>query len=204
MEETRRERKKRQTKQLLVSTAYRLFSEQGYERTTVAQITSEADVATKTFFNYFPSKEDVLFSDAEHYYEAALEVLAERAPDEGVPELLLRTYDRVIARYLADGPLAGDRERMEVYGNLIMTVPAVQAKALHVLFDLQSKIAGAFLKAFPDELDPISAAAALGSLLGAVQAATRTCGELHGQSEEEYLKAGRRAVEIAMRGLGTL
>lgn len=204
MEETRRERKKRQTKQLLVSTAYRLFSEQGYERTTVAQITSEADVATKTFFNYFPSKEDVLFSDAEHYYEAALEVLAERAPDEGVPELLLRTYDRVIARYLADGPLAGDRERMEVYGNLIMTVPAVQAKALHVLFDLQSKIAGAFVKAFPDELDPISAAAALGSLLGAVQAAARTCGKLHGHSEEEYLKAGQRAVEIAMRGLGTL
>jgi AcrR family transcriptional regulator len=160
-------------------------------------------VATKTFFNYFPSKEDVLFADAEEYYQVTLEVTSERAPDEGIPDLLLKTNDRVIARYLAEGPLAGDPELMEVYSRLLMTVPAVQAKALQVMFDLQHRIADALREAFPDDLDPISAAAAVGSLIGAVQAAGLASREL-GHSEVEYLTSARRAVDIAMRGLRSL
>lgn len=78
MEETRRARKKRQTRELLVRTAFRLFKEQGYEQTTIAQISAEADIATKTFFNYFSGKEDVVFTDAERYYELTLSVIEGR------------------------------------------------------------------------------------------------------------------------------
>ncbi|WP_406319292.1 TetR/AcrR family transcriptional regulator [Streptosporangium sp. NBC_01639] len=203
MEETRRERKKRQTRELLVTTAFRLFDEQGYEQTTLAQITSAADVATKTFFNYFRSKDDVLFADVEQYYQATVEVISERTLDEGVSDVLLKTYDRVIARF-AEGPISGDPELMEIYGRLVLTVPALQAKALLVLFDLQRRIAEALLTAFPDKLDPITAAAAVGSLFGAVQAAELTSREMFGDSEEEYLKSARRAIDVAMRGLRSL
>ncbi|MQA85248.1 MAG: TetR family transcriptional regulator [Streptosporangiales bacterium] len=203
MEETRRERKKRQTRQLLVATAFRLFLEQGYEQTTIAQITAAADVAKKTFFNHFPTKEDVLFADAEQYYQATNEVIAERAPDERIPDLLLRIYDRVITRRLADSPLPENAEAINELSKLVMTVPAVQAKALHVMFDLQQTIAEALLKAYPDLLDPTTAAAAVGSVMGAAQAAG-IASLREGHSAEEYLASTRRAIDIAIQGLRSL
>ncbi|WP_433442682.1 TetR/AcrR family transcriptional regulator [Nonomuraea sp. CA-141351] len=200
MEETRRERKKRQTRQLLVSTALRLFAEQGYEQTTVAQIAATADVATKTFFNYFPTKEDVLLAQAEQYMELSADVVAGRAPEDGVAEVLLKAYKQVIAHYLTMGPMAGDRELTKVYEQVVMTVPAVQARALHLLFEMQRELAGQLLKAFPDKLDPISAAAVVGMFMGAVQSAGGAAREL-GQSEEGIVESMDRSVEIALRGL---
>ena len=62
MDETisRRERKKRETRQRLLSAALRLFRDQGYDATTVEQIADAADVAKGTFFNYFETKEAIL------------------------------------------------------------------------------------------------------------------------------------------------
>ena len=57
---SRRERKKLETRQALLEAAAALFHEQGYDETTVEAITEQADVAKGTFFNYFPSKEDLL------------------------------------------------------------------------------------------------------------------------------------------------
>lgn len=51
-----RERKKQQTRVALHEAAYRLVQEHGLEGTTVDQICLEADVSSRTFFNYFPSK----------------------------------------------------------------------------------------------------------------------------------------------------
>jgi AcrR family transcriptional regulator len=59
-------------KEHLYETALGLFREQGYESTTVAQITRRAGVAKGTFFNYFPSKDHVL---ACWYREITLSVL---------------------------------------------------------------------------------------------------------------------------------
>ncbi|MED0656536.1 TetR/AcrR family transcriptional regulator [Anoxybacillus ayderensis] len=58
----KREKQKKQTRILLQQTALRLFQKQGYEQTTVLQITNEAGVAKGTFFNYFRTKEEVLQS----------------------------------------------------------------------------------------------------------------------------------------------
>jgi AcrR family transcriptional regulator len=51
-----RERKKQQTRNAIHEAAFRLIEEQGLEATTIDQICHEADVSTRTFFNYFPSK----------------------------------------------------------------------------------------------------------------------------------------------------
>ena len=59
----RRSRKKRQTRVAIEDAALALFVEQGYEATTVEEITERADVSTTTFFRYFPSKAEVLLSD---------------------------------------------------------------------------------------------------------------------------------------------
>ncbi|AEW98597.1 TetR/AcrR family transcriptional regulator [Streptantibioticus cattleyicolor] len=202
MEESRRERKKRQTRQLIVETAMRLFAEQGYERTTVAQIAAAADVATKTFFNHFPSKEDVLLSDTRTGNAIALEVIAERRPDESVPDLLTRAYARMEAAYRADGPAAHSPALMELHTRLLTTVPALQAKALRLVFHQQKEIADALHRAYPDQLDPVSAAAVVGALVGATQAAALRSLEA-GDTAEEFWAAMRRAVDIALHGLRT-
>jgi len=51
-----RERKKQHTRAAIHEAAFRLIDEQGLEATTVEQICQEADVSTRTFFNYYPSK----------------------------------------------------------------------------------------------------------------------------------------------------
>ena len=51
-----RERKKQQTRAAIHEAAYRLVDEHGLEGTTIDQICQEADVSSRTFFNYFPSK----------------------------------------------------------------------------------------------------------------------------------------------------
>lgn len=59
---SRRESNKHSKRQRLLTESLRLFREKGYEQTTVAEITEAAGVAKGTFFNYFPTKEDVLLA----------------------------------------------------------------------------------------------------------------------------------------------
>jgi len=56
----RRERNKLRVKEGLYSSALALFTEQGYDRTSIDDIAERADVARGTFFNYFQRKEDLI------------------------------------------------------------------------------------------------------------------------------------------------
>src|SRR5476649_721354 len=51
-----RERKKQQTRKAIHEAALHLIDEHGLEATTIEQICQAADVSTRTFFNYYPSK----------------------------------------------------------------------------------------------------------------------------------------------------
>jgi AcrR family transcriptional regulator len=105
-----RERKKQQTRQLLAETARRLFSERGFEQVSVAEIAREADVSEMTVFNYFPSKEDLVYSGLETFEEHLLAAIRERPPDQTLiaafgefilePRGLLTVKDDAAAREL--------------------------------------------------------------------------------------------------------
>ena len=79
-----RERKKQRTHQLIADTAWRLFAERGFDQVPVAEIASEADVSEATVFNYFPSKEDLVFHRMEAFEEELLSTIRERPAGESI------------------------------------------------------------------------------------------------------------------------
>ncbi len=60
-----REKKKIETKNRIFEVSGKLFKEKGFENTTIDEITKEAGIAKGTFFNYFPTKESLVFYFAE-------------------------------------------------------------------------------------------------------------------------------------------
>lgn len=59
----RRDRKKQQTRAALIAAALRLADERGLDQITVEDISEAADVSSRTFFNYFSSKDEAITSD---------------------------------------------------------------------------------------------------------------------------------------------
>lgn len=99
--EGRRDRKKQETHRALRYAALKLVAERGFAHVTVEDIAEAADVSTRTFFNYFPSKESVVVG-----------------ADPGRIEEL---RSRLIARPVDESPLEAMREVTIAYAGAIDT-----------------------------------------------------------------------------------
>ncbi|KDA05732.1 hypothetical protein DC31_15085 [Microbacterium sp. CH12i] len=74
--EPRAGRPRASSRETLAEAACELFLEQGYDATSIADITQRAGVSRSSFFNYFASKSDVLWSGLDARIDKALEQLA--------------------------------------------------------------------------------------------------------------------------------
>ncbi|MFH8369284.1 TetR family transcriptional regulator [Streptomyces sp. NPDC018031] len=193
-----RERKKLRTRRALIEAAVRLVAERGYEETTVAEIAAAADVSTRTFFSYFPGKEDVLFADSQERVDALVREVTGRRPGETVAQLLLRALRVSVVSPDATEDLTGELPSLRV--RLILSSPALQARALHWLFEAQRQLTGALLASCGDEIDEPEASAAVGALVGALvnTALIRLAREA---TAEELRTALDRAANVALGGL---
>lgn len=160
-----RERKRRRTREAIVDAGARLFAERGYAGTTVADIAAAADVGTRTFFSYFASKEDLLFPESEERIRACVEVIRSADPGEPPASVLARTVAYVAG---ADGDLVGPMAPLRV--TLSRTEPAVSRVGAQFLLRAQQEMTRALVQRYP-ELDPIDAAAMVGSFVGAASGA---------------------------------
>jgi AcrR family transcriptional regulator len=131
-----RERKKLATRQALSSVALRLAVERGLENVTIEDITAEADVALRTFRNYFASK-----------YEAVAAIGADRARRIGMSllerppgEPLWDALTHAVLQHYEGTDQAFSREVMTSIGRVLQT-PAMRGEYLKVNFEMQNALA---------------------------------------------------------------
>jgi AcrR family transcriptional regulator len=103
---SRRERKKLAVRARILEVAAELFVARGLAATRVAEICERADVAQKTFFNHFASKQELLRELARHALEALLADVEEaRKQERTTPARLLRFFAQVAERAEAGGAM---------------------------------------------------------------------------------------------------
>ena len=73
-----RERKKLRTRRALADAAMRLFTENGFDNTTLEEVAEEAEVSKSTFFRFFPAKEAAAVEAETELWTAYLAALADR------------------------------------------------------------------------------------------------------------------------------
>lgn len=109
------------TSDALGTAALQLFIEQGFEETTVDEIASACGISRRTFFRYYPSKNDVVWGQ---FTEGLTLMRAElAATDEALPIASALIEAIVAFNFVPVEYLPQHRERM----SLILHVPALQA-----------------------------------------------------------------------------
>jgi AcrR family transcriptional regulator len=155
-----RERKKQQTRRAIAEAAKRLFLERGFDQVSVAEVARAADVSEQTVFNYFPTKEDLVFERMDTFEHELLAAVRERP--EGEPAL------RAFARFIldrSDTAMAGDgRRRVTELTRLVNASPSLEARERQVVAKYTDALAALLAEetgAAPDEIEPRLAAEAM-------------------------------------------
>jgi len=158
-----RERKKERTARAIEDAALRLFAERGFQATTVADIAEAADIAPRTFFSYFPSKESVLFGDFDETFESLSDHLAARTGD------VIDALRAWIVDHVEQEDHDADKVRRR---EVIDATEQLLAHERHLLARFEEVIAAAAavdLDAGPRDLHPRLVAVAAGAALTALQ-----------------------------------
>lgn len=160
-----RERKKERTRRAIEQAALRLFAERGYAETTISEIADEAEIARRTFFSYFPTKEDLVVADFARFIDAYEARMEARDPAQD----FLTTLKAWLVEYAATE--VRDHERREMVRALVLANPELRARerfelaraeritARHVAADLGER---------PDDVRPRFVAAALTATIAAL------------------------------------
>jgi AcrR family transcriptional regulator len=121
MTETLRDRTRRAVRAELADAAVALFAERGFDETTVEDIARAVGMTKRSFFRYFPAKEDAVFAGTEVLVERVVDDLRTRPADEEPWECLhqvLRRWQEEI--HTSATALAHER--------LIASTPALRAR----------------------------------------------------------------------------
>ncbi|GHA96460.1 TetR/AcrR family transcriptional regulator [Streptomyces chryseus] len=155
-----RESKKQETRQLISDQATRLFIENGFEATTIAEIAAAARVAKKTVTNYFARKEDMAFDHQDEFAAGLARTVASRAEGESALAALRREFLGGVERH---DPVIGFSG--EVFARMIADSPTLLGRLRDLHDRREDALAGllaAETAAAPDDITPRAAAAQLG------------------------------------------
>ena len=130
----------------LIAAAMDLFSERGFEQTSVSEIAKQAHLTERTFFRYFSDKREVLFFGSENLERAMLEALNQApktlAPIEAVGVALesvgeffrdIRAHSRRRQAIIDANPELQERERKKLAGIAVSLGAALRQRGMSEL-----------------------------------------------------------------------
>jgi len=194
-----RERKKEQTRLAIEAAAFRLFAKRGFAATTVADIAAEADIAPRTFFAYFPSKEDVVFAHFDEYAAALEQRLEGRGPDE-------TTFDALRAWLgtLIESEDPKEMKQEEIRNQLVCDNEGLQAHERHLMARFESIIATSVAGDLGDEPDDLRPRLVATAAIAALTSLKPPEGEPHARPTAESLAVVDDALAFLQGGIAAL
>jgi AcrR family transcriptional regulator len=129
-----RERKKLKTKAAIRKEAMRLFLDKGFDATTIEEIAAAVEISPSTFFNYFPTKEDVVFEDE---LDPLILAAFDAQPEGTNPIRAIRNAMLTVFRALTPEQDRVMRERMA----LMTSTPSLRSAMLSQFADMVNQIA---------------------------------------------------------------
>ena len=116
-----RERKKQRTRLAITAAALELFAERGFEGVPVAEIARRAEVSEATVFNYFPTKEDLVYSRLEEFRSELYVAIRNRPAGQSIAEAF-RDY---LLRQRPMGSTPEEQEALRTITRIIVDSPAL-------------------------------------------------------------------------------
>lgn len=141
------------TRERLERAALELFTEAGFDETTVPQITARAGLTTRTFFRHFTDKREVLFAAEQGLPDLVASLMAQAPPGLDAMGVTAWGLDRV-----ATTRFAGLHEHLRARRTVIRRDHGLQERELHKLSVLTGAIESGFVGRGLDELSAAIAA----------------------------------------------
>ena len=201
-----RERKKLATRRHIAETARRLFAERGFEHVTIAEIARAAEVSDQTVFNYFPTKEELVYWRLGSFEEELLSAIRDREPGESI----LAAFGRFL---LAQRGLLGQsdpeaREHLVALSRMIEASPALRAREQQIFAAYTDSLAVLIReerRAAPEDIEPWAAANAMMGVHRALVGYARRRvveGARQPKLARDVREQAERALALLERGLG--
>src|SRR5580700_1675442 len=203
-----RERKKLRTRQLITGTAMRLFAERGFAAVPVAEIARAAEVSEATVFNYFPTKEDLVFQGMEVFEAELLAAVAGRPAGESV----VAAFARFVLQTRGFPPARDDdaTRLLIAISRMIAASPALLAREGEILAHYAASLAAILAEdtaAEPGDLRPwVVARALIGTHHSLIEFVRRRLLEGpadHARLADEVDTRGRQALALLDQGFGS-
>ncbi|MGY0489723.1 TetR family transcriptional regulator [Streptomyces sp. WG-D5] len=139
--------KKAPMREVLAEAAFQLFLERGYERTTVDDIVARAGVGRRSFFRYFPSKEDAVFPDHESCFAEMAAFLAAASDESDAVDVVCDATCLVLRIYSTNPEFSVQRYK------LTREVPGLRTYELSVVRRYERMLAGYLRRRWADAAD---------------------------------------------------
>ncbi len=193
-----RARKRLLVRDVIEHVALALFDQRGYEATTVEEIAAEVGISPRTFFRYFPSKEDVVFAHHADALARLRNVLDERL--RGGAGVLAAVRAATVA--LQDD--ADQRELEQTRLRVIRVTPALTARRYALSVEYEAAITAAITPRLGDDRGAWMRAMLVASAaMGALRAASLIAATPGGPTAASVLDDAFDLFERVAAGLST-